>query len=507
MGTNAPSTSNRATDPALADPDAVLRFEPVDIGRFRYAGIEFDYSGQLNPGHVTVAFTYELVPHAGAVSEPVTCRETFMFPVVGPVALPGSTRRIAFERMVRHLGLAAGLSYYKMAAPGEVEIADSYSTDGFTVEEIAFHRRLLAKGLGEFSFVNGLDAELQPVYSFRSSTAPDPLTGLGLDRGPLVPVGGGKDSCVSIEILRSAAATDASFSPTLITVNRYPVIADVIRDAELPDIAVVRKLDPKIGALNTAGALNGHVPATAIVSLAVLCTAVLRGHGAVVMSNERSASEGNVEYQGVEINHQWSKSNEAELSIARLVQSITPELSYFSLLRPMSELAIARRFAATCDRYFDSFSSCNAAFRLDPARRTSRWCGHCPKCQFVYLALATVLDRSRLEAIWGAELFATSPEEGFDALLGLTEWKPFECVGEYGECRVALQMIVGKAEWSEHPVLARLVERVKQVGGWPTADAVAVVFALDETLAPVEFASLVSSGHVSSGHEDQIVGG
>ncbi len=470
----------------------ITRFNPAAIALFRYVAIDIDYDGSPDLDGVTATFTYELVDRSGAGG--VDCREVFVFPVSADgIPGPDSARRKAFERLVRHLGLAAGLSYYKMAAPPEVEIADSYSADGFTVEEVAFHRRLLAKGLGEFSFVNGLDAELQPRYSFRSAVAAAPLTGLDLGRGPLVAVGGGKDSCVSVETLRSAATGDPRFSPTLITVNRYPVIADVISVAHLADVAVVRNLDPKIGALNKAGALNGHVPATAIVSLAVLCSAVLRGHGSVVMSNERSASEGNITYQGVEINHQWSKSDEAELSIARLVRSITPELSYFSLLRPLSELAIARRFAQTCDRYFDSFSSCNAAFRLDPARRTSRWCGQCPKCQFVYLALATALDRSRLESIWGAELFGTSPQEGFTALLGLQEWKPFECVGEYGECRVALQMVMDNPQWSGHPVLANLRERVADADGWPTPDERARVFALGETFAPAEFAALIAS--------------
>jgi hypothetical protein len=194
VGTNASPTPKQTTDPTsdstatdtdtdtstdstAADHESVNRFNPADIRQFRYTGIEIDYAGQLNDGSVTVVFTYELVRRPEVAGDAVTCRETFVFPVGEPVIPPGVPRRIAFERLVRHLGLAAGLSYYKMAAPGEVEIADSYSSEGFTVDEIAFHRRLLAKGLGEFSFVNGLDAELQPRYSFRSTTAPGPLTG------------------------------------------------------------------------------------------------------------------------------------------------------------------------------------------------------------------------------------------------------------------------------------------------------------------------------------------
>jgi hypothetical protein len=309
-----------------------------------------------------------------------------------------------------------------------------------------------------------------------------------------VPVGGGKDSCVSIEALRGAAmAGAAGMAPTLITVNRYPVIQEVIDDAALPDVAFRRVLDQQLRSLNERGARNGHVPATAIVSLAVACAAVLHGHAAVVMSNERSASEGNVVYRGVEINHQWSKSEEAEAILRGLVQSVVPSLEYFSLLRPLSELSIARRFARTCSRYFDSFSSCNAAFRLDPARRVSRWCGQCPKCQFVYLALATVLTRVQLQGIWGSEVLLDSPIEGFRALLGLTEWKPFECVGESGECRVALGILAESPEWSEHPVVVTLLAELDARGlvAGP-AEREAIFATVDVATIPTPYAHVLS---------------
>ena len=424
-------------------------FDPTAITTFRAVSCSYD------DATATATFTYALDTSDAIV---ITCVETFTFPPP-PVPLT-APRRAAFERLLAQLFLAAGLSYYKLAAPPTVRIEWGL----WTIDEIAFHRRLLAKGLGEFSFVNDLDPELSPAFEYRSVAVPrEPVRGLELDRGPLVPVGGGKDSCVSIEALRAAG-----IAPTLVTVNRYPVIQDVIDDAALPDLAVRRVLDPKLRDLNARGARNGHVPATAIVSLAACACAVLHGHDAVVMSNERSASEGNVSYRGVEINHQWSKSAEAELMLRSLVADITPDLAYFSLLRPLSELSIAQRFAATCERYVDSFSSCNAAFRLDPARRVSRWCGQCPKCQFVYLALATVLDRPTLQRIWGLELFESSPIHGFETLLGLSEWKPFECVGETHECAVALWLVRSRDEWHGHAVLDALAARLAVAGSSAT---------------------------------------
>ena len=416
-----------------------------------------------------------------ALDDHVHLREVFTFP--SPPEPLTQVRRTAFERVLAHLHVAAGLSYYKLAAPPCVRIECGAWTD----DEIVFHRTLLAKGLGEYSWKNGLDAELLPAFEYRAAEKSAPVTALSLDAGPLVPVGGGKDSCVTIEALRAMGRP-----VTLVTVNRYPVIQEVIDAAELPDLAVRRVLDPQLAALNAGGARNGHVPVTAIVSLAVIATAILHGHDAVVMSNERSASEGNVLYQGVEINHQWSKSDEAEQMMANLVASITPELSYFSLLRPLSELAIARRFAQTCGRYLDSFSSCNAAFRLDPSRRVSRWCGNCPKCQFVYLALATALDRSTLMRIWGGELFMTSPIHGFRELLGLTDWKPFECVGERLECRVAIRLLTdGEREWADHTVLQLLAAEVVAAGLWPTATDVEAVFVTAAGFAPDRYARLL----------------
>jgi UDP-N-acetyl-alpha-D-muramoyl-L-alanyl-L-glutamate epimerase len=467
-------------------------FLPERFVSFRFAAKEVLWA----PDSVSVSFRYQL-ESVGDPSETITCTEHFEFPI--PVSGVDETRRVAFERLTNHLGLVAGLSYFKMAAPKRVIV----DVGEWTSAQLNAHREILANGLGEFCFVNNLDPNLHPHYEARvRDFAQEPVQLVNATSAqPLVPVGGGKDSCVSIEALRAAG-----FTPTLITVNRYPVIAEVIVDAGLPDIAVRRILDPNIREYNERGALNGHVPATAIVSFAVVCAAVLHGHDAAVMSNERSASEGNVSYRGVEINHQWSKSVEAEEILRSLIESEVRGLDYFSLLRPLSELSIARAFAQTCGRYLASFSSCNAAFRLDPARRVSRWCGQCPKCQFVYLALATSLPRNVLEGIWGEELFTTSPMEGFEALLGLTEWKPFECVGESGECRVALAIVSESAEWASHPTVHALAERVRRSGlpvgesaaggtrsaaekgpagmmkvraadAWPTADERATVFA------------------------------
>lgn len=434
---------------------------------FRSLGWTFDESN----GEAVCSYALEM-----ADGSRVPLREVYRFPNVGRLPFEDA-RRSVLHRLLDHLCVAAGLSYYKLAAPPRVIVEHG----SWFAADLAYHRSLLANGLGEFCWENDLPLldpawEMDVIPEDRVRLAAPPV--LALDNGPLVPVGGGKDSCVSIEAVRAAG-----LEATLVTVRRFPVIQDVIDASGLADVAVARILDPAIGPLVARGALNGHVPVTAIVTWASLVAALLGGHDAVVLSNERSASEGNVVYRGVEINHQWSKSAEAEQLLTDALARITPSLRAFSLLRGLSELSIARRFAATGQRYFSTFSSCNGAFRSDPSRRVDRWDATCAKCQFVFLALSTVLSRPEVEAIWGADVFSVSDIAGFEALLGLTEWKPFECVGESNECRVALAIISARSDWASHSVVAALVERVRARGLWPSdADHASILAPWDVAL-------------------------
>jgi UDP-N-acetyl-alpha-D-muramoyl-L-alanyl-L-glutamate epimerase len=425
-------------------------FDPTRCRTFRSLGWAFDDRS----GEVVCRYALEFDDDRSVVFT-----ERYVFPNVD-LELLDTDRRVIVSRLLDHLCAIAGLSYYKLAAPPQVIVDHGTWTEA----DASYHRSLLTNGLGEFSWENDLPL-LDPAWTYSDLRAGgDPPITCAHRNGPLTPVGGGKDSCVSIELLRSAG-----LSPTLVTVRRFPVIADVIAASGLPDVAVERILDPQIGDLVRAGARNGHVPVTAIVTWASLVAAALGGHDAVVLSNERSASEGNVVYRGTEINHQWSKGAEAEALLSAALARITPSLRAFSLLRGMSELSIARSFAQHGSRYFTTFSSCNGAFRTDPTRRVDRWDATCAKCQFVFLALATVLPRTDVETIWGADVFGVSDPMGFHALLGLTSWKPFECVGESLECRVALAMISERSDWSNHRVVSELVARVHAASLWPTA--------------------------------------
>ncbi len=223
---------------------------------------------------------------------------------------------------------------------------------------------------------------------------------------------------------------------------------------------VTRTIDPRLLELNDRGALNGHIPITAIVSCIALLTAATQGIDAVLMANERSASAGNLTWNGVEVNHQFSKSRRAERLLAEAVAEIQDAPQIFSILRPASELGIARAFALL-DRYHHVFTSCNRVFQLDPNERLGSWCCDCDKCRFVYLVLAPFRTPEQLTAIFGKDLLE-DPEQydGFALLTATGGDKPFECVGEVDECLAAISLLAKHPQWQEHVNVKRLAEEV-----------------------------------------------
>lgn len=352
----------------------------------------------------------------------------------------------AVDSALRLLHLLAGVSYYKAAAPSVLEVEEGPLDDATA----AFVSSVYENGLGEFAYRNGvsLRGHLQWPQGGKSRAA---APALGLAPAALVAIGGGKDSLVSIEALRAMGTT-----PTVTWIGTSPLIRACAERTGLPTLNITRTLAPELFAFNRAGALNGHIPVTAVNSAILLVAALLTGHGSVVFSNEHSASYGSIIPGTGEVNHQWSKGWAFEREFAALVRSqVAADFDYLSLLRPWSELAIARQFARL-DRYDAHFSSCNRNFHILGEKPTQRWCGQCPKCHFVFLALAPFMPKPRLLAIFGRNLLddATLASE-FDALLEIEGHKPFECVGEGRESRAAMAALAASPSWREDALVAR----------------------------------------------------
>jgi UDP-N-acetyl-alpha-D-muramoyl-L-alanyl-L-glutamate epimerase len=355
----------------------------------------------------------------------------------------------ALDRIFRLLLLVSGVSYYKAFLPPVLRCT-AFPIDR---ETAAFLERFYRRGLAEFAFRNAVALDDRCRFVCDSAAAPPPVR-LDLPRRTCVPVGGGKDSIVSIECLKEAGEPLILFS-----LGDAEPIRACIDTAGLPFFRVRRRLDDALLRLNAEGALNGHVPITGILSAIVMAGTVLIGYDAIAMSNEHSASAPNLVFDGREVNHQYSKSFEFEEEFAGYVAAhVSPDIAYFSLLRPLTEIEIGRRFARH-SRYFSIFRSCNTAFRQIAATRGRAWCGDCPKCRFVFLVLAPFVERSELVAIFGRDLLADPAQfGGFAALCGLGAHKPFECVGETSESAAVVAYLGKRPQWREAPVVRRMLD-------------------------------------------------
>jgi hypothetical protein len=362
-----------------------------------------------------------------------------------PFALDGARAKAATAAL-RLLHLVAGVSYYKAAVPGEIRI-DAYAIDADTA---AFLESIYLHGLGEFAYRNGLDLHGSIRFPV-AGQADAPAPSLGLREHALVAIGGGKDSLVSIEALRNAG-----IDQIVTWIGGSQLIAACAAHTGLPTLNIGRQLAPQLFEYNRLGAWNGHIPVTAVNSAIMAFAAVLHGVDQVVFSNERSASYGSIIPGTGEVNHQWSKGWAFESALGDwLHRHVAADLHYYSLLRPLSELAVARQFAKV-SHYDAHFSSCNRNFHILGERPASRWCGVCPKCHFVFLALAPFMPKTRLVGIIGRNLL-DDPEQaaGFDALLEYRDHKPFECVGEGRESRAAMAALAQRPEWREDMLVER----------------------------------------------------
>ncbi len=383
--------------------------------------------------------------------------------LVETVTIPGApftldaTRAAAVEQAVRLLHLVAGVSYYKAAVPPRISI------DGYTIDEATagLLEQVYLNGLGEFAYRNGLDLRGRIRFPRQGQAAPQ-APAAGLAARALVAIGGGKDSLVSIEALRAAGVEQ-----TVGWIGGSQLIRTCAERTGLPTLNIGRALAPALFEINRQGAWNGHIPVTAVNSAILVLAALLTGHGQVVFSNERSASYGSliVSDDGSttsEVNHQWSKGWAFEQAFGAHVQrTVAADLHYYSLLRPLSELAVARQFARS-DHYDAHFSSCNRNFHILGEKPAQRWCGLCPKCHFVFLALAPFMSKPRLVGIFGRNLLDDPAQgPGYDALLEFRDHKPFECVGEGRESRAAMEQLAGRAEWREDALVSRYVREIR----------------------------------------------
>ena len=407
-----------------------------DHSNFIFESYNFDPS----TGEIALHYSLDGEVH---FTEIITLQKDGLFPSgVDPELL---------NRALFALHLIGGISYYKTCCPKNIEVRSGK----LTKDQANFWNTVYTKGLGEFFYQNSLEFEGLINFPAEAKEAPKPIAIEEEHKRVLVPLGGGKDSLVTVELLRATGLESVLFR-----MGSHPLIDATAKAANLPLIGVERELSPELFRLNKEGALNGHVPISAYLAFLSTVTALLYGFDFIALSCERSASEGNVEYKGHTINHQWSKSLEFELMFQDYVSSyLTPDIECFSVLRSMSELHIAQNFAAL-PQYFPHVTSCNANWRIVEEKPEERWCGLCPKCAFAFNQFAAFLPQAQLLEIFPKNLYE---EEAllplYKQLLGLEGFKPFECVGTPQETEAAMHLAVERGELHETPVLKMFQEK------------------------------------------------
>lgn len=335
------------------------------------------------------------------------------------------------EYLVFQIGLIELISYVKATCSKNIVIKAGYVNN----EQIQFLQKLYYNGLGEFLYTNGITVQENELFNITCQHEEVILPEISYSTaGNLISVGGGKDSCVSLEILKNES------NNSCFIINPKRPSLESCYQAGYTDkdiIKVERILDKKIIDLNNQGYLNGHTPFSAIVAFISYLCAYLLGKKNIILSNENSANEPTV--IGTNINHQYSKTYEFEKDFTAYMNNfIKLDINYFSLLRGLSEFNIARLFA-NYKKYHQVFKSCN----LGSKNTNWNWCCNCPKCLFVYIILSPFLSREERLEIFGEDLYErVDLLTTFKEIIGYSKTKPFECVGTYEEARYAVSLAV-----------------------------------------------------------------
>lgn len=334
-----------------------------------------------------------------------------------------------------NLGMVEVVSYLKAVCSKTLVV----KAGRLNSKQIRWFKKLYINGLGEFFYRNNI-TEAMNIDTFLEIEAKDNIEdAITLDKeykGNIIPVGGGKDSNLTLEVLKNMDNVCFIVNPRGASYES----AKVAGYMDLQIYAPKRTLDKKLLELNAQGFLNGHTPFSAILAFSSYIAGILLGRKYIVLSNEASANEANVE--GTNINHQYSKSIEFENDFREYVKEFLspngPE--YFSLLRPLTEWQIVKNFIKE-PKYFEVFKSCNVGSKQDI------WCENCPKCLYVYIMLKAFLDDETLSKIFKENMLEKeSLQDIFNGLVYPNLDKPFECVGTKDEINLSLAMIIKKCK-------------------------------------------------------------
>lgn len=359
------------------------------------------------------------------------------------------------KNIVFNIGMVEALSYWKCACPKKMIVECGRLNN----EQIQWFKKLYYYGLGEYRYINNIDVSKEEMIQIECECKKEYEIDINrIDankklKGTLIPIGGGKDSCVTLELLKQNKEDNLC----IMIGGKVPSIeAAEVAGYEQKIVHIKRTIDKNLLELNKQGFLNGHTPFSAMLAFLSYLIATLTGKKYIALSNESSANESNVE--GEKINHQYSKSFEFEQDFRDYANKyLKTNVEYFSMLRPLNELQIAMLFARN-EKYHNIFRSCNVGSKSTPWE----WCGNCPKCLFVYVILSPFLYKEKLVNIFKQDLFEKQELlNTFIELCGYGKTKPFECVGTYEEVNFAITKTIKNLE-EGNVKLPYLLEYYKQ---------------------------------------------
>ncbi len=405
------------------------------------------YSIQSNKKEIHFTYTYQ-------TSHSQSTGLSLIEKVILPKEIPADIPSDLLHRLLQNLHLMLGVSYYKMYCANKIITPYLLSKAQANFWNITY-----TKGLGELFYRNTIDFRGLINFPYDEKKKDQPIVFPRKNR-VLIGVGGGKDSVVAVEILKKQNRDITGF--VLENGPDSKIQRDVIKTMSIDHLVVKRFLDEKLLKPNQMNhVFYGHVPVSAIYAFIGLLLAVLYDYSSIVTANEKSANFGNIDYLGVEINHQWSKSEEFEVLFKRYVQRcITPNVNYFSVLRNYSEMEIVKRFVQF-KNYFPVFSSCNINFRIDNKMDKKKWCGKCPKCAFVFITLSAYLPKEKVIKIFKKNLLGDqSLTSLYIDLIGRGTMKPFDCVGTFDDAKEAFKAIHKKGDFEGDTVMKSIQHMV-----------------------------------------------
>jgi len=343
--------------------------------------------------------------------------------------------KATFERAMWLGFVIAGISYYKCYPTRRVEFAQGV----LSPEQAAFFTEVYRDGLSQFVYENGLTPDDIAVFRPTVSEAPQPVDYDGT--GIVSLQSGGKDSLLVASLLEQK---DLPYTGWYVSQGpHHPAVLDSLGS---PLRTTIRTVDVAAITQQLArGALNGHVPVTFINLSYALMDAVLHNESTILAAIGREGEEPHAFIGDYAVRHQWSKTWHAERLFSSYVgRFIAASIRVGSPLRSYSELKVARMFAHHAwERFGRVFSSCNVAnYKQGQDNSQLRWCSDCPKCANSFLLFAPFIAPTELMQVFGAGLYAKpSLESTFKGLLGVDDVeKPFECVGETDELRLAYHL-------------------------------------------------------------------